>query len=189
MIIRKAKQGDSENIARLIYLAMDEIIFSFIGMKSTESALAFLNSLVPQKRNQYSYQNCWVAELDNRIVGMACVYNGGDIRELRKPIEACLLTQFGKTFDAEDETEAGEYYIDCIGVEHGYQGKGIGSEILKFLIEEYVHKQNQTLGLLVETTNEGAGKLYSKIGFVKSGEKILTGKIMEHMQYLPGQYF
>jgi len=186
MIIRKANKSDSEDIAKLLFLAMEDIVFKFIGIRSTEKALLFLNSLVAQENNQYSYQNCCVAELDNTIAGMACVYNGADLKPLRKPIEAALLTMFGKPFDAEDETEAGEFYIDCIGVDPKHQGKGIGSEILKFLIEEYVHKKNETIGLLVETANPGARKLYLKAGFIKSGEKILTGKTMEHMQYLPG---
>jgi ribosomal protein S18 acetylase RimI-like enzyme len=186
MIIRRAKNTDSEVVARLLFLAMKEIVFKFIGIKSPEKALLFLNSLVVQKENQYSYQNCWVAEIENKVIGMACVYDGANLRQLRKPIEATLLTMFGKPFEAEDETEAGEYYIDCIGVDPGFQGKGIGSEILKFLIEEYVHKQNQTLGLLVETANPGAKKLYLRSGFVNSGNKTLTGKSMEHMQYLPG---
>ena len=186
MIIRKAKSSDSEVIAQLLYLAMEEIVYKFIGLRSKEKAILFLNSLVAQEENQYSYQNCWVAELENHVVGMACVYNGADLQQLRKRIEATLLAMFGKPFDAEDETEAGEYYIDCIGVDPGHQGEGIGSAILNFLIDEYVHKQKQTLGLLVETTNPGARKLYARKGFVKSGEKKLTGKFMEHMQYLPG---
>lgn len=186
MIIRRAKNTDSEVVAGLLLLAMEEIVFKFIGINSPEKALLFLNSLVVQTKNQYSYQNCWVAEIENKVIGMACVYDGADLRQLRKPVEATLLTMFGKPFEAEDETGAGEYYIDCIGVDPAHQGQGIGSEILKFLIGEYVHKQNKTLGLLVEADNKGAKKLYLRSGFVKSGEKLLTGKNMDHMQYLPG---
>lgn len=186
MIVRKAIPADSQHIASLLYLAMEEIVFNFIGMKSPEKALDFLNSLVPQKGNQYSYENCWVVEYEHSIVGMACVYNGADIRNLRKPIEATLATMFGKTFDAEDETQADEYYIDCIGVNPSYQGRGIGSLILNFLIDEYVHRQNHNLGLLVETSNPGAKKLYLKTGFIQVGNKLLTGKSMCHLQYLAG---
>jgi ribosomal protein S18 acetylase RimI-like enzyme len=63
------------------------------------------------------------------------------------------------------------------------QGKGIGSKLFDFLIGEYVYKQNETLGLLVDKDNPNAKKLYLKLGFEVVSEKTLAGKEMEHLQF------
>ena len=83
---------------------------------------------------------------------------------------------FNRDFSPEDETQAGEFYIDCVGVNTVWQGKGVGSKLFDFLIDEYVHKRKKTLGLLVDNNNPKAKKLYLKLGFEITGEKILTGK-------------
>ena len=55
MLVRKAKPEESKVIAPLTLLAMEDIMFNFIGENSKEKALDFLESLVKEKKNQYSY--------------------------------------------------------------------------------------------------------------------------------------
>jgi ribosomal protein S18 acetylase RimI-like enzyme len=181
--IRKAKQEESPVTASLIALAMYDILFQFIGEASKDKALHFLINQVSEKGNQYSYENCWVAELDNEIVAAACLYDGACLQQLRKPVAAAIKQSFGREFSPEDETQAGEYYIDSIGVSPLHQGNGIGTRLFRFLIDEYVFKRKQTLGLLVDKENPEAKKLYIKLGFKLSGEKTLVGKAMKHLQY------
>ncbi|MNJ84624.1 ribosomal-protein-alanine N-acetyltransferase [compost metagenome] len=183
MFIRKANQEESEIIASHIILAMEDIVYKFIGEKSPEKALWFLSSLTEEKGNQYSYENCWVAELAGEIVGVALVYDGARLNELREPVAHKVNTLFNKEFNPEDETQAGEYYIDCVAVNPNQQGKGIGSKIFQFLIHEYFDQRNETLGLLVDKDNPNAKKLYLKLGFEIVGEKTLAGKEMEHLQF------
>ncbi|MNU98702.1 ribosomal-protein-alanine N-acetyltransferase [compost metagenome] len=183
MLIRKANREESEIIASHVILAMEDIVYSFIGEKSAEKALWFLNSLAEEKGNQYSYENCWVAESDGEIVGVALVYDGARLNELREPVSHKVKTLFKREFNPEDETQAGEYYIDCVAVNPDQQGKGIGSKIFQFLIHEYVDQRNETLGLLVDKDNPNAKKLYLKLGFEIVGEKVLAGKKMEHLQF------
>ncbi|MFT7898464.1 N-acetyltransferase [Tenacibaculum ascidiaceicola] len=182
MIIRKATTKDSQEIAFYMLLAMEDIVYKFIGENSTEKALTLLESLIIQKSNQYSYENCWVIENDNKTIAAANIYDGADLKKLREPVAALIKTMFNKELTYEYETQSGEYYIDCIGVNPSYQGKGVGSKVLKFLINEYVHKKNETLGLLVDKENPNAKKLYLKLGFKVVGNKILAGKEMEHLQ-------
>jgi ribosomal protein S18 acetylase RimI-like enzyme len=183
MLIRKAKVEDSKFIAEYIMLAMEGILYSFIGENSHEKAIYLLNCLIQEKGNQYSYENCWVAESNNEILAAALVYDGGRLRELRKPVERLIQTQFNRDFSPEDETQEGEYYIDCVGVNPNQQGKGIGTQVFQFLIDEFAHKREQTLGLLVDKDNPKAKQLYLKLGFVVIAEKKLVGKEMEHLQY------
>jgi ribosomal protein S18 acetylase RimI-like enzyme len=182
MFIRKAKPEDYKVIAPLILLAMGDIVFRFIGENSSEKAISLLESLISQTGNQYSFENCWVTEAEDEIVATALVYDGGKLQQLREPVAQAIKRLFNQSFDPEDETQSGEYYIDCVAVNPARQGTGIGSKMFKFLIDDYVYKHGKTLGLLVDKENPGAKKLYLKLGFELVGEKIFAGKKLEHLQ-------
>ncbi len=170
-------------IAPYLLLAMGDIAFKFIGQESTEKAANWLSSLISKAGNQYSFENCFVAEAENKIIAVALVYDGGDLQQLRAPVVQSVKQMFNRDFDVEDETETGEYYIDCVAVSPASQGTGIGSKMFQFLIDEYVYKRGETLGLLVDEDNPGAKKLYIKLGFKFVKRKTFAGKQMEHLQF------
>lgn len=182
MIIRKANKEDADRIATYLLLAMVDIVYKFIGVEDYSRAKGVLAYFAEQACNQYSYQNCWVAEEGGEVLAAANIFDGARLGELRRPIVQYLKAQCNRDFNPEDETQSGEYYIDTLGVHPSHQGKGIGSKMLRFLIEEYVNKQHQTLGLLVDEDNPAAKKLYLKLGFRPVGKKALFGKAMEHLQ-------
>lgn len=186
MTIRKATSKDSEFIAAYLWLAMDTIIYEFIGEMNPEKGKAFLRHFAEQEDNQYSYQNCWVVEDGTKVVAVANLYDGAKLQVLRQPILNYLNTQYSRTMLLEDETQAGEVYLDTFGVDPSQQGKGIGSKMLRFLIEEYVDKQGKTLGLLVDEDNPNAKKLYLKMGFKLVRTITFVGKTMEHLQIKGG---
>ncbi len=182
MRIRKAKAEDAKEIAQLMMLAMAEIVYIFMGENSPKKATKFLESLIIRKSNQYSFENCWVAENEKGLIALASIYDGEKLQFLRKPVAETIRVMFDRDFNPEDETQKGEYYIDCVAIHTKYQGKGIGSELFEFLISEYVHKKNRTLGLLVEENNLNAQGFYTKFGFAVVGHKTLVGKKMYHLQ-------
>ncbi|MEZ7514661.1 GNAT family N-acetyltransferase [Flavobacterium frigidarium] len=182
MIIRKATSIDAPDIAECLLLAMESIVYTFIGKNDSNVAYEFLLHFVAQEDNQYSYQNCWVVSNENQIIGAINIYNGANLHTLRMPIINYLKTNFNREIIIDDETQAGEYYIDTLGIKTNQQGKGIGFMLLQFIIDKFVHKQNQTLGLLVEKENRAAQRLYKKLGFIYQSDKNLVGKQLEHMQ-------
>jgi len=139
-------------------------------------------ALREKNKNQYSYQNCWVVEDDMKIVAAINLYNGTQLIELRQPEIDYVRSTINKNFEPQDETQTGEYYIDSLGVNPKLQGNGMGTKLLKFIIDEYIIKRNQTLGLLVDEENPNAKRLYLKLGFKSVGKKVLLGKNMEHLQ-------
>ncbi|MCO5230407.1 MAG: GNAT family N-acetyltransferase [Chitinophagales bacterium] len=180
--IRRAQSEDAKLIAPILILAMEEIVFRFIGVESKEKAILFLERMIAQPANQYSYENIWLIEKDGKFAGAACVYDGALLEKLRQPVIDTIYSHFGRLFNYEDETQAGEIYIDSVSVSPDMQGKGIGSELFSFLIHHHVKSKNETLGLLVEEENSNALKLYLKLGFQPKGEKTLVGKKMIHLQ-------
>lgn len=182
MNIRKATSKDSLTIADYMFFAMEDIVYNFIGKRSADEALNFLRYFIEKKENQYSYQNCWILENEGAVVAVANIYDGASLRKLREPVLQYLKTKYNRDIAIEDETETGEMYIDTLAVNPDMRGRGFGSDFLTFLIEEYVIKNKQTLGLLVDKDNPKAQKLYRKIGFKIKGKKTLTGKEMTHLQ-------
>lgn len=62
----------------------------------------------------YSYENTIVAEVDGRAVGAMCAYDGADYVRLKQPVVDILGPDSG--FAQLQETEAGEFYLDSVGV-------------------------------------------------------------------------
>lgn len=185
MIIRKASANDTNYIAPLLLLAMQDIVYQFIDSKDNDKAREFLAYFIEKENNQYSYQNCFVAVEENIIVAAVNLYNGAKLHELRLPVLEYISRHNRSKIHIEDETQTGEYYIDSLGVNENFQGKGIGTKMLQFLIVQYVNKKKQTLGLLVDKDNLKAKKLYLKLGFEHVDEKFFMGKIYEHLQVKP----
>ncbi len=183
LLFRKAERADAPIMAAHILLAMEDILSAFIGERSPEEAYHFMLGLVEAEGNQYSYENGWVAVAGHEVVASAIVYDGARLHELRAPVKARVRSLFNRAFEPEEETRAGEHYIDCAGVSPGHQGQGIGSLLFRFLIGEYAIQGNCTLGLLVDRENPRAKRLYLDLGFVPVGEQVLAGKHMEHLQY------
>lgn|SRR5690606_71646 len=183
MIIRSAQKLEAKQIAELMNLAMLEITYQFIAEKNSEKANDFLAYFIAQEDNQYSYQNIFVAEENDQIVGQISLYDGADLPRLRKPIWEKIKADRKVEYWAEDETQAGEIYLDTLAVSSSAQGKGVGKLLLQYAIDEYVHHQQKIIGLLVDKDNPNAKRLYERIGFKVVREIQIFGKIMEHMQY------
>lgn len=184
MIIRQAVHSDSMAIATHLMLAMETILYQFMGKEDYEEAQRLLLHFVSQENNQYSYQNCLVIDNEGEIVAAVNYYDGGELAALRQPVLDYVKTNFNPGFNPEDETQPGEYYIDSLGVASSMQGKGLGTRLLLFLID-YAKSHHQALGLLVDEKNPEARKLYLKLGFKNIGTKTLLGHQMEHLQVQP----
>ena len=185
MNIRHATPKEAKGIATHLMLAMEDIVYVFIGEQNYDKAFSFLQHFAQLPANQYSYENCLVVEEQGEVVAVVNVYYGGQLSKLRLPIKTYIEEQYSVPFNPEDETSQGEWYIDTLGVHPNQQGKGVGSLLLNYLIEERVTKLQQTLGLLVDLDNPNAKRLYLKLGFKSVGEKTLAGKQMDHLQLRP----
>lgn len=185
MRIRQAVAEDAAFIAPQLLLAMRDNLYKKIGEEDEDKAEDLLHHFVKRENNQYSYQNCLVAEDGGEIVGAVNIYDGAKLHELREPIKLYIKTHYNADFAPEDETQAGEYYIDSVGVNPKCQGTGVGTKMLEFVVDEYVKKRKEILGLLVDEDNAAAKALYAKVGFKPVGEISLRGIKMKRLQVRP----
>lgn len=188
MIIRAAKQSENKAIAPLLFSAMEDIIFSFIGENSSKKAIEFLEIAIEEEETLYSYKNCIVVEDNSVIIAAVVLYDGSSLHKLREGVAKVLLQYYNRKLEVEDETSEGEIYIDSIGVDPSMRGKGIGSLLFNYLIDKHVVEAKRRLALLVDRDNNSAKRLYLSLGFKVKGIKKLTGKPFEHMVCDPSEF-
>lgn len=179
MIIRKAKQEEAAQIAELFLLAwpVDEIASSsgITAEQLRESVTGFSES----RDTIYSYENTYVAEIDNKIVGAICGYDGADYLKLKQPIVEMLGND--SAFAELKETEAGEYYLDSVGVLPEYRGRGIASKLIEAQSERASSLGHERVGLIVDIDKPMAEALYLRLGFRHVGYRDFFGHNMKHM--------
>ena len=134
------------------------------------------------EHTQYSYRNTLTAMQGRRLAGIITGYDGKDLRRLRQPFIDAAQRELGRNFSRmDDETQAGEYYIDSLAVREDCRRQGIASALLKAFIQK--HGYNQPVGLLVDVTHPTAEQLYVQTGFVYKGDARWGGHAMRHLQY------
>lgn len=107
------------------------------------------------------------------IQGMINCYNGADLKILRAPFLEYIRSVYDVTVHPEDETQPGEYYIDCLGVYPEHQGKDIGKNLIAGLAEHATAKCCDVLGLLVKKT------IQQHLSFIKAWVlKLPTKKLL-----------
>ncbi|RZL36386.1 MAG: GNAT family N-acetyltransferase, partial [Pedobacter sp.] len=173
-MIRKASTADADEIVDLMMLAMGDLPYKFAASADKLIAFELLKQFVLTDGNQYSLNNTFVYELDEKVVGSINAYDGGAIEQLREPFFNYIRkTYHHGVFDMDVESEAGEYYIDTLAVNPSYQGKGIGKDLIKYVIDHAENIGFKKIGLLV--SNPDAKRLYEKLDFKKVGSRNLLG--------------
>lgn len=189
MKIVPASIEQAESIASLIMLAMNhECCQNFAGPSHTlEDFHRMMTTLVRRDDSQYSYRNAMVALDDNTtdghpvVAGVIVGYDGADLHRLRETFLQAAKEFLGQDFRGmDDETQAGEYYIDSLAVNESYRHQGLATLLLKKLIDQ--KGQRQPVGLLVDKGNPGAERLYRSLGFEYVNDTTWGGHEMRHLQ-------
>lgn len=181
-IIEDARPSDAPRIATLMMIAMNhECCQWFAGPDHTlEEFHALLTRLIRAEKTQYSYKNTLVARHGDNVIGIATSYDGGQLHTLRQAFIDGALEAFGRDFsDIDDETQAGELYLDTLCVDADYRGQGIAKQLLAATIEKGRAMALPT-GLLVDKENPRAEKLYKAVGFQYINDNNWGGHAMRH---------
>lgn len=186
--ICKAQRSQAEKIASLIMKAMNyDCCQYFAGDNHTlDDFHRTMTRLVERDDSQYSYRNTIVAlSPEQEVIGIATSYDGADLHRLRRAFIDAARADFGQDFsNIDDETEAGELYIDSLAVDERYRGKGIATMLLKATIERGRALGIPAVGLLVDKGNPLAERLYSRLGFRFVNDSEWGSHPMKHLQVI-----
>lgn len=177
--IRPAIKKDYSEIAKIIQLAWPiESMLESTGLTKQEFDLK-LEDIVKNTKTLYSFKNTYVAEYAEKIVGAMCAYDGAKYLKLKQPIVDMLGADTG--FAQLKETEAGEFYLDSVGVLSEYRGRGIASRLFEAQCERAASLGHKVAGLIVDVDKPQAEALYARLGFRYLDDKDFFGHTMKHM--------
>ncbi|MGE6379494.1 GNAT family N-acetyltransferase [Peribacillus muralis] len=176
MYIRKATPEDASKAAVLIRLAIKEIAEALTGETDEEKILTILAGFFKKSGNRISYENTFVSVHDGEVSGLIITYHGKDAQELDAPIVEQLRQKLNDpNITIDKEAEVDDLYLDTISVDPNYQGKGIGSALIQY-VEEYAKQMGYPrVSLVVENENEGASRLYNKLGYKELKTVTISG--------------
>ena len=179
VIIRQARKEEAAQIAELFMLAwpVDEIMES--NGLTREQLHESITLIAANEKTIYSYENTIVAEIDGKVAGAMCAYDGADYQSLKQPIIDVLGPDCG--IAKMKETEAGEFYLDSVGVLPEYRGRGIASRIIDAQSERAASLGHKVAGLIVDIDKPQVEAIYTKLGFIYLDDKDFFGHTMKHM--------
>lgn len=182
--IKKATREQAKEIARLIMMAMtDDCCLFFCGDGfGLEDFHKMMTKLVERNDSQYSYTNTLVAMDGEKVVGMSVSYDGGNLHQLREAFIESAKEFIGKDHSGiDDETQAGELYLDSLAVLPEYRNQGIAKRLIQATQERAKEKGLPCVGLLVDKENPKAEALYTFVGFQHVHDRMWGGHPMKHL--------
>ena len=182
--IKDAQKEQSAEIANLIMTAMTaDCCLHFCGAGyGLEDFRGMMNMLVKREDSQYSYLNTLAAMDGDRLVGIAVSYDGGRLHALRRAFVQAAKEYIGKDHSLmDDETQAGELYLDSLAVLPAYRRQGIAQQLLMATRKRGYLLHLPRVGLLVDKGNPDGEALYTKVGFEYLDDNLWGGHPMKHL--------
>ena len=180
IIIRPAAKEDVRIIAEAVAMAIGTAsVVHYCG----EDYMTALQEAALLEGTQYSYTGALVAEVDGQLAGALCGYDGALLEPLREGTLEVIRKYNPDVRVVDDETEAGEFYIDSIGVLPHFRGLGIGAMLLGEMTRRAHEAGHQHVALIVDEDNPSAEKLYTRLGFRRVGIRMFFGHRMWHLRH------
>ena len=172
--IRPATPADSSIAVHLIHEAKGR----FTDYQFGYDAKNVLNQLFIRPQNRLSHQFVDIAEVNGNIAGLLLSYPGRRLNQVnefmgRQMITICGIAGFVRymrkvwpfIFSSGAEAGADEYFINAVAVLPDFQGKRIGTRLMRFAEEKARAEGLLKCALTVEIENQRARYLYERLGF------------------------
>lgn len=166
-VFRPASADDSRFIAGMIDISSDGVALIEWTEDSQNAAgrtaLDIGAEMYASKEGDYSYRNCWIAEVSGQHAGMLL----GFPMAARKPDDIVAPPFDGSdVFAPYKYLEAPEtWYICGVAVLPEYRGHGIGSQLMAIAGQQAREHDYDRLSLVVFEQNTTALRLYQRLGY------------------------
>jgi ribosomal protein S18 acetylase RimI-like enzyme len=166
LVVRPARKDESGLIAELFEMSSDGVAsYIWSTLQADYPGLPLLEigrRRYERENTAFSYQNCLMAEDQNRVLGMLHAYPVAPRRDFEpdpQPVDPVLKPYA--------ELEApGTLYIAGIAVWPDCRGRGVGARFLAAACGRARDLKLRELSLLCFAGNTGARRLYERAGFV-----------------------
>jgi len=164
---RPASDGDSRFIAEMIDISSDGVALVEWTEEARKgdgrSALDIGAEMYASEDGDYSYLNCWIAEVSMQRAGMLLGFpmharEPADI--VPPPFDGTDVFAPYKYLEAPDT-----WYICGVAVLPKYRGHGIGTGLLQIAREQALAQGYKQLSLVVFEENAAAVRLYKRLGY------------------------
>jgi ribosomal protein S18 acetylase RimI-like enzyme len=166
--IRRAEAADFKELADLANLAGgDTLSFIAQGIYPMADTLAICRDMIADPTGIFSFRNCFVAELDGSVIGLA---NAFPARLIENELIGVELTEREKYLLARTElNDPRSYLLNNMAVNPAYQRSGVGARLMKAVVAEAREQNFSSITLHVWADNTKATAFYEKLGFIKDG--------------------
>lgn len=165
---RPATAGDSRFIAEMIDISSDGVALieweEEAQVSDGRSALDIGVGLYASHDGDYSYRNCWIAELSGQRAGMLL----GFPMPAKEPTDTVKPPPFdgSDVFAPYKYLEAPDtWYICGVAVQQDYRRQGIGKALMQIASEQALKQGYDRLSLVVFEENANALRLYESLGY------------------------
>lgn len=173
--IKPATIEDSTFVARCVCMALHHEL--------SDDELEGVSEICRREDVLYSYKYALIGWLGEEPVGLCLAYDGNNYHETRVRTFAAFAALHPDEDDdmdlanAEDETQAGEYYIDSLAVLPAYRRHGFARQLMQAQIALGQSLGHQHFTLLVDPENSEAQRLYESLGFKYESDCYAFGQI------------
>ena len=179
VLLRPAKPELNEGLqfAKYIDQAAEGFFQVLLGRES-ENIIA---SAFMEPGHTLSYENVVFAEIDSKIVGMTSTFSEKQKRvfseePLRSSAKRSVIRMklvrvlFAPLWRILETIPEGDFYVQGIAIDPDHRGAGIGSFLMSDIENRAKASGSSRLSLDVSAKNEGAKRLYKRLGMVESSQ-------------------
>ncbi|AYW46997.1 GNAT family N-acetyltransferase [Tetragenococcus osmophilus] len=183
-MIRFATSKDAPKIAELVLVILKDMELPILEKADDQLILKVLEEAMKDPDYRYGYHRGLVNEVDGEVAGIAFGYFASEEETIDESLKKALdkFDLADQSLFTEQESFAGEWYLDTLCVDKNYRGKGVGSELLTAAQVFAAKSGASVIGLCVDHQNEKAQHLYEEKGFKVVGEQVLSDHPYHHMQ-------
>ncbi len=170
MEIRKATIEDASAIARNVIAAMGYDSFAENPDSEVQAMIEGMTEICAREDTLYSWKNTIVACESGIVAGSLTSYDGAEYLKMRELTFGLAHEKFGWTPPMmDDETKAGEWYLDSLAVSPSFRRKGIARLLIGQSLEVAEALGFTTVSLIALASSERLIAFYDSCGFHPDG--------------------